>query len=88
MESDKNHNEQPKKGNKNPLSFLAFASMLGELGFLIAIPLVIAILAGLYLDRKFHTLPLFVILGMLAAIATSAIAIGRKIKNLNKLNGI
>lgn len=76
------------KNKKNAFKFATLAGMVGELGFLIAVPLVITILGGIWLDKKFNTLPLFIIVGILLAITTSAIAIGRKIKKLNKINGI
>lgn len=49
---------------------LARAMVLGlELGFLMAIPLIIFLLLGLWLDRKFDTMPLFVIVCLLAGLA-------------------
>jgi F0F1-type ATP synthase assembly protein I len=36
-----------------------------ELGFLIAVPLIIFLLGGLWLDKKMQTTPLFLILGLL-----------------------
>lgn len=78
----------PEKNKENALTFATLASMVGELGFIIAIPLIITILAGIWLDKKLNTIPLFMIVGILLAITTSTIAIGRKIKRLNKINGI
>jgi F0F1-type ATP synthase assembly protein I len=78
----------PEKKKENTLTFAMLAGMVGELGFIIAIPLIITILAGIWLDKKFNTIPLFMIVGILLAITTSTIAIGRKIKRLNKINGI
>lgn len=85
---DKPQTEDPEKIKKNVFTFATLASMIGELGFIIAIPLIVTILAGLWLDKKFNTIPLFMIVGILLAITTSTIAIGRKIKRLNKINGI
>lgn len=46
---------------------LARAMALGlELGFMIALPLVGFLLLGLWLDKKFDTMPLFVIVCLLA----------------------
>jgi len=53
-----------KDNNENKL---AAAMVLGlELGFAIAIPLVVFLLLGLWMDRKFDTMPLFVIVCLLA----------------------
>lgn len=54
----------------NPKNQLAAAMVLGlELGFLMAVPLIIFLLLGLWLDRKFDTMPLFVIVCLLAGLA-------------------
>jgi len=70
------------------LSFIGFAAMLGELGFIIALPLVISVIIGVFLDKKFNTTPLFIICGVFVAVAASSISIGRKISKLNKMNGL
>lgn len=62
--------------------------MIGELGFIIALPLVVFLLGGVWLDKKLSTTPLFIIIGILLAVAVSSIAIGKKIKELNKINKI
>ena len=88
LNSDQPKKEDSEKNKKNAFTFATLASMVGELGIIIAAPLVVTILAGIWLDKKFNTTPLFIIVGVLLAITTSAIAIGRKIKRLNKINGI
>jgi F0F1-type ATP synthase assembly protein I len=50
--------------NNTPKIFYAL-SLAAELGFLIAAPLIIFLLLGLYLDRKFGTMPLFIIIALL-----------------------
>jgi F0F1-type ATP synthase assembly protein I len=84
--------DQPQTENRekkqNALTFATLAGMVGELGLIIATPLVVIILAGIWLDKKLNTTPLFIIVGILLSITTSAITIGRKIKRLNKINGI
>ena len=58
----KNNSEEQKKEN----SKFFYAISLGlELGFMIAIPLILFVLGGLYVDRIFNTTPLFLILGLL-----------------------
>ena len=80
--------ERVETNNKTVFNFASFAGMIGEIGFIIAVPLLAAILAGIWVDRKLSTTPLFMILGLLLALTVSTITIGRKIKQLNKLNGI
>lgn len=85
MENNKGNQQ---KENKNPLTYITLAGMVGELGIIIAVPLIATILAGIYVDKSLRTTPLFMIAGIFLAITVSAITIGRKIKKLNKLNGI
>lgn len=72
-----------KQDNSQTLNVWSLAS---ELGFLIAIPLVIFILIGVKLDKTFGTTPLFIILGMILAFVLSATSIVRKVKKLDKMN--
>jgi len=88
LNPDQPQTENSEKDKKNAFTFATLAGMVGELGFIIAVPLIVTILAGIWLDKKFGTIPLFIIVGILLAITTSAITIGRKIKHLNKINGI
>lgn len=90
IQSDLNHRntEKSEKNNKAVFTFGTLAGMVGELGFIIAVPLLVAIVAGIWIDKKFSTTPLFMIMGILLAMTVSTITIGRKIKQLNKLNGI
>jgi hypothetical protein len=41
-----------------------------EMGFLIALPLVMFLLAGLWLDKKFQTIPLFTIVFIIISLAS------------------
>lgn len=54
----------------------------GELGLLIALPLIALVLVGIKLDRWLDTMPLFIIAGMLLAAVVSAVAVARKIKQV------
>jgi F0F1-type ATP synthase assembly protein I len=87
-DSNQQNPEKPKKTDKKLFTFATLAGMVGELGFIIAIPLLVTIVAGIWVDKKLSTTPLFMIVGILLAITVSAITIGRKIQQLNKLNGI
>ncbi|MFA5086983.1 MAG: AtpZ/AtpI family protein [Candidatus Paceibacterota bacterium] len=52
------------------------ALMLGsELGFLIALPLAICLLIGVFLDKRLNSFPLFLIISVFAGIALTIIDI-------------
>jgi F0F1-type ATP synthase assembly protein I len=58
----------PAKNQKNRFQ-LFYAIGLGlELGFLIALPLVIFLLLGIYLDKKFQTFPTFLVFAIIIGI--------------------
>lgn len=46
-----------------------------ELGFLIALPLAGCLLAGLWLDKRFGTLPLFTIVFIIASLFASVLEV-------------
>lgn len=71
-------NQKPK-----PVPALNVWAIASELGFIIAIPLVLLILGGVKADRYFNTTPLFIIIAILIAPVISGIAIWRKIKTIN-----
>lgn len=54
-----------------------------ELGFIIAIPLVVLVVGGHWLDVRANTKVIFTIIGVLVALAISSYAIYLKIKNIN-----
>lgn len=53
-----------------------------KLGYTIAVPIALLGFGGAWLDKKFATSPLFILIGIVLAIFISGIAIYRKIKNL------
>lgn len=65
-----------------------------ELGFLIAIPLVVFTLLGVWMDNNFQTLPLFLIIFILLGLIVTMInvkkiivpIINKKVKDNNKNN--
>jgi F0F1-type ATP synthase assembly protein I len=60
----------------SPVNNLARAMALGlELGFAIAIPLVGFLLLGLWIDRKFGTMPVFMIVFLLAGLAAVVVEV-------------
>jgi len=63
-------------------SVLNVWALAGEVGLLIVIPLLIFLWIGIRLDRAAGTEPLFIISGIILAFVISAIAIGRKIRQV------
>ena len=62
-------------------------SLVGQLGFIIAIPLVLLALAGRYLDKVWHTSPLFLLVGMGLALIISSAVVWKMVKEIeNKSN--
>lgn len=55
-----------------------------DLGYIIAAPLVLLALGGRLLDKRFHTSPLFLLLGIFVSLIITTIAIYRKTKNIMK----
>ncbi len=68
---------------KNIPPVLNVWAIAGEIGFIIAIPLIALVLLGIKLDKTFGTTPLFIIFGMLLAALVSIISITKKVKKLN-----
>jgi len=69
--------------NQEPTPVLNVWAIAGEVGLIIALPLVILVLVGIKADKYFGTTPLFIILGMLLAFMLSTISIARKVKRIN-----
>ncbi len=57
-------------------------SLAGELGIVIAAPLLILVLLGVQLDKKLGTMPLFIILALLVSMVVSTLGVARKIRQL------
>lgn len=58
--------------------------MVGEIGFLIVIPLVVFAFVGRMIDTFFSSFPLFFLIGILCAIVASTVIIYRKLTSLLK----
>lgn len=54
------------------IDFLYALSLGMGLGLLVAVPLVVFLLLGLFLDKKLNTLPLFLIIFILLSLAVAA----------------
>jgi len=55
-----------------------------DLGFMIALPLVIFALGGRMLDKKFHVSPLFLLVGIFLSLIVTTIGLIRKITVMTK----
>lgn len=64
-----------KKGTSNLWQAL---SLLGQLGYVIAVPLVILALGGRFIDKKYGTSPWFLIVGMFLALVISTFWVYKK----------
>ena len=72
--------------NKMPQNIWQALSLAWELGFIIAIPLVIFGTIGKYADGVFGTKPWLTLIGILIAIVLSSLWLYYHIKSLNKVN--
>ncbi|HBG81462.1 TPA: hypothetical protein DDW69_01330 [candidate division CPR2 bacterium] len=63
---------------------LIVAFQLFEIGYRISIPLVVLILVGNVMDKRFGTKPLFILLGIFVSLFTSSYAIYKSIKKITK----
>lgn len=53
-----------------------------QLGYTIAIPLIVLALVGRFLDRRLDTSPLFLLAGIALSIVLSGIVVTRRIRNI------
>lgn len=67
---------------KNPL--WQALNLAWELGYIIALPIVILGFGGAWLDKKLGTPPLFILIGILVSLLISGIGVYRKIKEISK----
>lgn len=57
-----------------------------DLGYTIAVPLILFALGGRFLDNKLESSPLFLLIGIFAALTASGYGIYKKIKNIEDAN--
>jgi len=67
-----------KEDRRSNSAFWQAASLAWELGYTMALPLVFLALAGRFIDRRFDSSPLFLLIGIFLSIIISSIAIYRK----------
>jgi F0F1-type ATP synthase assembly protein I len=75
--------EEEKKQEKDALTKSDLISFAFEVGGSIALPLVILALGGRLLDKHFDTSPLFLILGLLLSLISTAYLISKKVKKFS-----
>lgn len=63
---------------------ISVPGILLEIGFEISIPLVLFVVLGVFIDKKFNTLPLFLLLGVFISLVTTSLAIAKVIKKYLK----
>jgi len=63
--------------------FILVLSLVGQLGFIIALPAAAFGFGGAWLDRQFGTSPLFILLGLGVAILTSSFWIYQFVQRMN-----
>ena len=69
---------------KEKSNWLHALSLLGQLGYIIAIPLVTLALGGRFLDKRYNTSPLLLIIGMFLALVMSTAWIYKKTMEIMK----
>ncbi len=69
--------------NNDRAALFSAYSLVSELGFIIAGPVVLLGVGGAYLDKYLGTSPLFLLLGFLLSFVVSAMGVWNIIKRLN-----
>lgn len=67
-----------------PLNVWQIVNIAWELGYTIAIPVLVFAIGGAYLDKKLGTLPLFLILGLVISLFVSGFCVYKKVKQAIK----
>lgn len=76
--------EKVPSSEKKTISSLQAIGIVWEIFAAIAVPTVLAAFAGRWLDRRFETSPLFIILGLFIALAISGVIVVRKGRRIAK----
>lgn len=70
------------KSNKEASVFWQAVSLAFQLGYTVTIPLVILALVGRFLDKKFNSSPLFLLVGIVLSMIISSAALFIKMKKI------
>ncbi len=71
---------QPSTSRGKQQSLWELLGLFWQIGYIIAIPAVLFMFSGAWLDKKLGTLPVFVIVGMLLSMGVSMVAIWRIVR--------
>lgn len=75
---------EPKNVGQDRRYFLFAIRIMGELVWMIAVPVVLLALLGKWLDTRWNTRPWFLILGFVLAAIISGVSVWRRAKELGK----
>lgn len=70
--------------SESTLKKWSMVRLASELGFIIALPLVVLALAGKWLDLRIHTFPWFTLAGIILAITTTTLWLTKRLKSFIK----
>ena len=73
---------EKEKNKKEKTIFLQTLSLAWELGYVIAVPIVILAAGGRFLDNRYDTSPIFLISGILLSILVSGTLVFKKAKRI------
>jgi hypothetical protein len=76
--------DNPAKKNPTPTDKWRLVGLSMELGYIIALPLVVLGLLGKYLDNRWHTAPWLTLAGILLAITSTTIWLIQRFKEMIK----
>ncbi len=68
--------------NKDTKSFVRPLALAWELGYTIAIPIVVLALAGRFLDKNFGTSPILLLVGIFVSVLLTSFLVYRKTKKV------
>jgi F0F1-type ATP synthase assembly protein I len=74
--------DKANKEEKQRLAGFNVISLVGELGFIIALPVIVLALGGRMLDKRFDSSPLWLIVGIIISLVISSILVFRKTKSI------
>ena len=80
MDIEKPENQKISENNNE----WSAVSLAWNLGYTIAIPIIALALGGRFLDKKFDTSPLFLLIGVFASILVSTLGVYYKVKKIIK----
>jgi F0F1-type ATP synthase assembly protein I len=81
--SSKTSNQQPKSVSPNSAAASVFIGMALDMSWRLAIVVLVPIIGGFELDKKFNTSPLLTIVGFILAMVGMALVLKRMLKVVN-----